>query len=135
MMPSVEILDPRYIDNWDDLVLATRCYSFFHSSFWAKVLAQTYNYRPLYFTILDNDKITGLLPVMEVKSRLTGHRGISLPFSDSCDPIALEKNNFDPLLNCLLDYAQKSRHQIPWSDQYIHFHRYPIFLHLLRVFQ
>jgi hypothetical protein len=107
-MPTVEILDPLSIENWDDLVLATRSYSFFHSSSWAKVLAESYNYRPLYFTICDSGKIAGLLPIMEVKSRLTGCRGISLPFSDSCDPIASDINSFEELFDRLLDYAENS---------------------------
>lgn len=36
---------------------------------------------------MDNDKVLALIPVMEVKSYLTGKRGVSLPFTDFCDPI------------------------------------------------
>ena len=107
-MYSVEILDPNSVDRWDDLVLETRSHSFFHSSFWAKVLAETYHYQPLYFTIRNNGRINGLLPIMEVNSRWTGDRGISLPFSDSCAPIASGKKVFNLLFDRLLDYARES---------------------------
>jgi hypothetical protein len=107
-MSNVEIINPYTFENWDDLITATRDYSFFHSSIWAKVLKETYHYQPLYFTILANGKIKGLLPVMEIKSNLTGRRGVSLPFSDSCEPIVLEKNDFDELFRNLLVHAEES---------------------------
>ena len=33
------------------------------------------------------ERIQGLLPIMEVDSWLTGRRGISLPFTDECEPL------------------------------------------------
>lgn len=62
-------------------------YSFFHCKEWAQVLFESYGYEPIYFSIFENDKLTAVLPMMLVKSWLTGNRAVSLPFSDHCDPL------------------------------------------------
>ena len=54
---------------------------------WARVLSESYDYTPLYFTAVDNGRIHALVPIMEVNSILTGRRGVSLPFTDFCRPI------------------------------------------------
>jgi len=59
----------------------------FHTSAWAKVLNEAYGYEPIYFSLIENGKLSALIPVMEVRSILTGRRGVSLPFSDYSDPI------------------------------------------------
>jgi lipid II:glycine glycyltransferase (peptidoglycan interpeptide bridge formation enzyme) len=45
---------------------------------------------------------------MEIKSNITGRRGVSLPFSDSCEPIVSGKNDFGELFRNLLVFAEKS---------------------------
>ena len=81
---SVQIVDPLAIPDWDALVMSLPGHSFFHSSAWARVLEQTYGYKPIYFAKVENGKLSGLLPMMEVDSWLTGKRCVSLPFSDQC---------------------------------------------------
>jgi hypothetical protein len=83
-----DIINPLELPNWDDLVLATGKASFFHSVAWARVLHDSYGYKPLYFTTFENGNLVSLMPVMEVKSWLTGKRGVSLPFTDFCDSFA-----------------------------------------------
>ena len=39
-----------------------------------------------------------LLPLMEVDSWLTGRRGISLPFTDECEPLYPDAESFKNLL-------------------------------------
>ena len=85
---DLQILNPLEIPNWDDLVLATGKASFFHSSAWARVLHESYGYKPLYFASFEDGKISFLMPFMEVNSWLTGRRGVSLPFTDFCDSVA-----------------------------------------------
>lgn len=84
---SVEIINPLQFNGWDELLLTQPSSTFFHSSPWARVLSATYGYKPLYFTVRDNDNLTALIPLMEIDSFLTGKRGVSLPFTDSCQPI------------------------------------------------
>jgi lipid II:glycine glycyltransferase (peptidoglycan interpeptide bridge formation enzyme) len=103
---KLEIINPLTISNWDELVLDTTKYSFFHSAAWARVLNLTYNYTPLYFCLTDNRKLKILIPFMIIKSWLTGTRAVSLPFTDYC-PIIL-KNEFkhEDLIRDIIKYGK-----------------------------
>ena len=46
---------------------------------------------------------------MEVKSLLMGIRGVSLPFTDYCEPIADSETSFKDILYSALDYGKKRR--------------------------
>jgi hypothetical protein len=107
MQSDIQILDPTKYEGWDDLLLSTPGHSFFHSSSWAKVLSESYGYSPKFFTLLERNKIIALIPVMEIKSFITGKRGVSLPFTDYCDPVILNGVPFPELLNCIIEYGQK----------------------------
>lgn len=104
----VSILNPLTYPHWDDLLLTTGRATFFHTSGWARVLVESYGYNPLYFTILEDGKLSGLIPVMEVKSFLTGKRGVSLPFTDMCDPVAGTPETFDRLLKDITAYGRQA---------------------------
>ncbi len=56
----------------------------FHTSHWARVLSDTYAHQPHYLSVLDGQRHVASLPLMEVNSRWTGRRGVSLPFTDLC---------------------------------------------------
>jgi CelD/BcsL family acetyltransferase involved in cellulose biosynthesis len=60
----------------------------YHTSQWCRIVAEIGEYRPRCFITTDNGKITGLLPAMEIRSRFTGNRLGTLPFSDVCYPLA-----------------------------------------------
>ena len=76
--------DPR----WDGFVQAHPRASVFHSSAWLKALSQTYNYKPVaYTTSPANQNLENAIVFCHVKSWLTGHRLVSLPFSDHCEPL------------------------------------------------
>ncbi len=108
MNNAVQIVNPIGDVHWNDLVLASKNASFFHSSNWAQVLSDSYNYTPLFISLIHDSMLQILLPFMEVNSRLTGKRAVSLPFTDYCDPIITEYAKFDDLLNILIDYGKKS---------------------------
>jgi len=74
---------------------------------WAEVLKKSYGYRPLYFVAFGDKGICALLPVMEVKSILTGRRGVSLPFTDYCEPIISEGVSFEEVFNFVTTEGKK----------------------------
>lgn len=104
---SLEILDPTTYPGWDDILLATPGYSFFHSSSWAKVLCESYGYTPFYFALIEDGRFRALIPVMEVDSFLTGKRGVSLPFTDYCEPLIDGNIQFKDLFQVLIDFGKK----------------------------
>jgi hypothetical protein len=103
---SLDIVNPLAHPGWDNLMLSTSGNSFYHSSSWARVLSESYGYRPLYFTLLKGGAWSGCLSLMEIRSALTGRRGVSLPFTDFCEPITGGKHDFDYLFNNLIDHGR-----------------------------
>ena len=88
---NIQLLNPINDPEWDDFISTSSETCFFHSLPWSKVLIDTYKYKPLYFTTTKNGRMQSLIPVMEINSILTGRRGVSLPFTDYCGPIVLDK--------------------------------------------
>ena len=106
---SVQRLSPNADEQWDSRLPANAGCSFFHSTAWAKVLQQTYGYQPNYFATLAGEQLDALLPVMEVDSWLTGRRGVSLPFTDYCDPLAGDSPAFQQLFDQAVQHG-RDRH-------------------------
>jgi hypothetical protein len=92
------------------MLLRTPGASFFHGSAWARVLSESYGYTPLYFSVIENERLRALVPMMEVSSFLTGKRGVSLPFTDYCEPIieeTVELADRVDLFNQIVECARK----------------------------
>jgi hypothetical protein len=73
-MTEIQIINPIEYPGWDELLLTSTQSTFFHTSAWAKVLSESYKYKPLYFTIIEKGMLSALIPVMEINSFLTGKR-------------------------------------------------------------
>lgn len=84
---KIKIINPLQYVQWDDVLLNHPDATVFHSSRWAKVLCESYGYEPVYFAAFENGYPKFLLPFMDIKSTLTGRRGVSLPFTDYCGVI------------------------------------------------
>jgi lipid II:glycine glycyltransferase (peptidoglycan interpeptide bridge formation enzyme) len=110
MPQTIEIIDPTRRPGWDAWVLSTSNYSIFHSSDWAEVLHETYGYRPLYMALTKAETILAAIPCMEIRSLVTGRRGVSLPFTDYCEPIIGRGGSDDDvylLFEQLIAYGKK----------------------------
>ncbi len=107
MPGSVEFANPLRYPGWDDLLLASDDRDFFHTTSWAAVLSETYGYEPVYRVTIDRGRCRDLLPVMEIRSRLTGVRGVSLPFTDACTSILTDANAFEAMLAGVLEEGRR----------------------------
>jgi hypothetical protein len=87
----VEILDPLTDRAWHAEVAAHPHGSVFHTATWAEVLRRTYGHRLTYARFAIDGATIALVPLAEVRSWLTGTRGVSLPFTDHCEPLVFEK--------------------------------------------
>jgi hypothetical protein len=109
MSLKLKIVNPLKYEDWDNMILSCPGYSFFHSSAWARVLYEAYHYTPLYFLSANSKKLNVLVPLMEIKSLVTGRRGVSLPFSDFCAPVIENDIDIDDVLNYIIDFGKSSR--------------------------
>jgi hypothetical protein len=107
MNGSISMLDPVHDAGWDDRILAHGRGSFFLTSSWAKVLADSYGYRPRYFGEIRDGALATLLPFMEVSSFLTGKRAVSLPFTDQCEPIAVDSIAFQNVFESAVEQGKR----------------------------
>lgn len=105
---DVEIINPLTFVGWDELILAQPKGTFFHSSHWARVISNTYGYKPLYFTVRDGSDLLATVPLMEIDSFLTGKRGVSLPFTDFCEPILSDIVRADRIWDTIRVYGEKA---------------------------
>lgn len=110
MTATTEVLDPTRISNWNELVLSSDGASIFHTANWARVLSESYGYRPIYFCRKAADRLEALVPMMEVHSWLTGKRAVSLPFTDYCEPIVPADGSAADLYERIRQYAGEQLH-------------------------
>lgn len=104
-----KIIDPVSYKNWNELIQEFPAYSFFHSFEWSKVLSKTYHYKPVYFCLFNNDRLSSLVPAMEIRSKLTGKRLVSLPFSDFCEPLLSSIDESELLKKLIFDYCKNNK--------------------------
>ena len=105
-------IDPLSDLAWDRLAAAHPDFTFFHSSAWAKVLHSTYGHEPVYHRFYRGDQLAAMLPMMEVRSPLTGRRGVCLPFTDSCGPLYFGSN--EPS-QAVMDHLVRTSHERSWK--------------------
>jgi len=88
MAGEISVIDPRTCPDWDAFVESHPDATVFHTSGWARVLLDTYDYRPLYHVRRDESgAIRSGVALMGVEGRLTTRRLVGLPFSDLCPPL------------------------------------------------
>jgi len=100
-------LNPLELPDWDARVAALPGAGFFHTAAWARVLHATYGYSPYYLASPATGPLRSVLPLMEVASWLTGQRGISLPFTDTVEPLGCDADSFPALWSAALDLARE----------------------------
>lgn len=92
-------VDPLCDARWLQLVDSHPQASIFHTRAWLDSLAKTYGYRPVVFTSDPPDTpLNNGIIFCEVNSWLTGRRLVSLPFSDHCEPLVRNAQDFHFLL-------------------------------------
>jgi hypothetical protein len=84
---QIDLIDPCLEPSWDENAEQLKNATVFHGAEWARVLRETYGHRPFYAKRRIDGGLPVLLPLMEVRSWLTGTRGVSLPFTDFCDAL------------------------------------------------
>src|SRR4030095_4059470 len=104
-----EFINPLTEPEWNNRLRGYRAATVFHTAPWARVLAETYGYRPHYALFREEEKVVGMLPIMEVLSVWTGRRGVCLPFSDECAPLITAGFTLQSLLQPIRDFGAAHR--------------------------
>jgi CelD/BcsL family acetyltransferase involved in cellulose biosynthesis len=89
-------------ERWLDYIKYHPEASPFHHPAWIALLSECYGYHPFIIVALNDDgQITAGLPMMEVKSMITGRRWVSLPFTDYCAPLYDDHESLTQLTDSL----------------------------------
>lgn len=87
-MTEISLLTPEQKSSWDAFVARHPSGSFFHLAAWADVMARAFGHKSHYVVARDAGTVAGVLPLVELKSRLFGHALISTAFCVGGGPLA-----------------------------------------------
>ena len=105
-------IDPLHDSRWPEFVDRHPKASVFHTRGWLRALRKTYGYHPVAFTTsAHSEKLTNALLFCVVRSWLTGNRLVSLPFSDHCEPLVEQPEQFTTLSG----FVETRRNQERWK--------------------
>jgi len=112
MSRTIIQIDPLTDDRWPKFVRNHSCASAFHARGWLEALRATYGYRPAALAACGPDgKLLAAIAYCYVESWLTGKRMISLPFSDHCQPLVSDPDEFEELVSSLIGATGTSKYK------------------------
>lgn len=95
-------IDPIRDSRWAQLVEQHPQASVFHTLPWLETLRRTYGYRAVALTsCTPGGQLRNGVPFCQVKSWISGSRLVSLPFSDHCQPLVENGEDWEALLSHL----------------------------------
>ena len=112
---GINAIDPLRDHRWPELIARHPQASVFHTSGWLRALQTTYGYEPVAFTTSPpSEELKNALLSCVVRSWLTGDRLVSLPFSDCCEPLVEDAEQFGAL--CAHAEALRVRERLKYVE-------------------
>jgi len=109
---GVCIIDPLHDARWSKFICSHPNASVFHTRGWLHALQMTYGYEPVAFTTSSpSQELNNALLCCMVRSKLTGDRLVSLPFSDHCEPLVENVDQFRALSSFADSLRLKKRYK------------------------
>jgi FemAB-related protein (PEP-CTERM system-associated) len=106
MAPTIRQFSYQHASAWDKFVTAAPNGTFFHKTGWRRVIEAAFRHRTHYVFAEQDGAITGVLPLVHVKSALFGSRLLSLPFCVYGGPLATEPESTAALIGHSIDLAR-----------------------------
>lgn len=106
---QVEKVNPLADPDWNGSLGAFANAGVFHGREWVEALCSTYHYEPLAFLAREGSRLRGVLVMAEIQSRLTGRRGVALPFTDHVPLLAVDSSVASALVAAAQAYGQEQR--------------------------
>lgn len=92
------VVEPWTDARWDAYVASHPRATVYHTAAWIRLVCEIGRYPSLCLLSERDGRVTGVLPLVAVDSRLTGKRISTLPFSDACFALADEEETAASLL-------------------------------------
>ena len=97
-MLETGFLVPAAQARWDEFVSNHASATVFHLSAWSQVMKNAFGHKPHFITVSDGTRLRGVLPLVELKSKLFGHSLISMAFCVGGGPLASDEESRNRLL-------------------------------------
>jgi CelD/BcsL family acetyltransferase involved in cellulose biosynthesis len=108
--PPVFAIDPLNDPRWKALANSHPNASVFHQVEWLQALKLCYGYVPVALTLSPpGSPVENGLLFCEIRSRLTGNRMVSIPFSDHCEPLISDPEELELFVAALTERVERSR--------------------------
>ena len=108
MPVNIHQLTDRSAPAWDEFIKGHSSGTFFHKAAWASVLSRAFNHTPLYAYAERDGVITGVLPLVHVKSVLFGNALTSSPFCVYGGPISADSESAASLNGYAVDMMART---------------------------
>ena len=108
-MLDTYLIDPIADPEWLAFVENSPSAEIFHHPRWLELLRSQYGYEFQACCVANGHGIEAGLPIARIKSRLTGRRLVSIPFSDVCSPACAPGAGPDALVDLSQALAEEAR--------------------------
>ena len=107
-MTTIYRVDPLKDARWELFLQQHPRASVFHAPSWLEALRRTYGFEPIVLTTSSpGTKLKNGIVFCRVNSWLTGHRLVSLPFSDRCEPLVSRAEELNEICATLKRKVEK----------------------------
>ncbi len=93
----IKILDDSSIQQWDEFVENSSSATFFHKAGWKEVIEKAFGHKTYFLYTEEQGKITGILPLVHIKSFLFGNSLSSCAFCVYGGIVANDKESYQQL--------------------------------------
>jgi CelD/BcsL family acetyltransferase involved in cellulose biosynthesis len=100
---NIDTATPWEAPEWDAYVAGHPAGNVYHTSAWIRTVCDVGGYEPVCLVARAGDGVSGMLPAVAIRSRLTGNRLTSLPFTDKCGVLADDADTATQLLASALE--------------------------------
>ncbi len=91
---------------WEEFISNHENSSIFHTPQWHKTIENSYRLTTQYHVIFDpGGAIRSAIPSMNVRNLFLGKRTVCFPYSDHCDPLLGDPEDFGELTNSVMDHS------------------------------
>jgi len=102
----VRPMQGRDEDAWDAFVDRSPGATFFHQARWRRIVEHVFHHRCHYLIAERSDRISGVLPLAQVRSRLFGHSLVSLPFCVYGGPVGDDEAAVSALIDAAVELGR-----------------------------
>lgn len=125
--PAIHSLNGAGRAAWNRFVEQCPSATFFHLAEWQEVIERAFGHKTFYLYALEGEQITGVLPLVQVRSRLFGHSLSSTPFcvyggivaTTDAAQLALERRATELAQELKVDYLEmrNGQRQQDWPEK------------------